>query len=119
MQSLWFAQSFRQGMSEKLNTTRNSGQGNRINNVETAGTTEQNTHSENQNVNYINYNEQFNSDHDSSDDNYVETVENVSTMPIALQYMTITNGNTDCQLLLDSSILLVVVLLSICHSPGK
>ena len=69
--------------------------------MENAEISEQNTHSENQNVNYINYNEQFHSDYDSLDDNYVATVENVSTPPIALQNMTITNGNTDCHLLLD------------------
>ena len=50
----------------KNNTTQNSRQGNRINNVKTAETTKRNTHSENQNVIYINYNEQFNSDYDSS-----------------------------------------------------
>ena len=87
---------------KKLNPTRNPQQSNRINKVETAETTEQITNSENQNVNYINYNEQFNSDYDSSDDNYVATVENVSTLPTALQNMTITIGNTDCYLLLDS-----------------
>ena len=77
-------------------------QNNRINNVETVETADQNTSQENQNINYINYNEQFNSDYDSSDDNYVATVENVSSQPIALQNMTITIGNTDCHLLLDS-----------------
>ena len=87
---------------KKLNTTRNSRQGNRIHNVETVETTEQITNSENRNVNYINYNEQFNSDYDSSDDNNVATVENVSTPPTALQNMTIKIGNTDCHLLLDS-----------------
>ena len=87
---------------KKLNTARNSRQGNRINNVETVETTEQITHSEYQNVNYKNYDEQFNSDYDSSDDNYNATVENVSTPVIALQNMTITIGNTDCHLLLNS-----------------
>ena len=87
---------------KKLNNTRNSRQGNCINNVETAATTDQNTKLENQNVNYINYNEQFNPDYDSLEDNYVATVENVSTLPTALQIMTITIGNTDCHLLLDS-----------------
>ena len=85
-----------------LNNTRNSRQDNCINNVETAASTEQNTHSENQKVNYINYNEQFYSDYDSSDDNYVATVESIKTPPIALQNMTITIRNTDCHLLLDS-----------------
>ena len=86
-----------------LNNARNSRQNNRINNVEIAETTDQNTGQENQNVNYINYNEQFISDYDSSDDNYVATVENVRSSPIALQNMTITIGNTDCHLLLDFS----------------
>ena len=87
---------------KKLNNTRNSRQNNLINNAETAETTDQNTSQENQNVIYINYNEQFNSDYDSSDDNYVETVENVRSPPIAWQNMTISIGNTDCHLLLDS-----------------
>ena len=86
----------------KLNNARNSRQNNRINNVETAETTDQSTSQETQNVNYINYNEQFISDYDSSDDNYVPTVENVRSPPIALQNMMITIGNTDCHLLLDS-----------------
>ena len=87
---------------KKLNNTENSRQDSRINIVETAETAEQNTHSENQNVNYINYNERFNSDYDSSGDNYVAAIENISTPPIVLQNMTITIGNTDCHLLLDS-----------------
>ena len=87
---------------KKLNNTQNSRQDNRINNVETAETTDQNTHSENQNVDYINYNEQFNSDYCSSDDNYVAIVESIKTPPIAMQNMTITIGNLDCHLLLDS-----------------
>ena len=87
---------------KKLNNTRNSRPDNRINNVETAETTEQITHSEHQNVNYINYYEQLNSDYDFSDDNYVATVENISTPSIALQNMTITIGNTDCHFLLGS-----------------
>ena len=87
---------------KKLNNARNSRQNNRINNVETAETTDQNTSQENQNVNYINYNEQFISDYDSSNDNYVATVENVRSLPIALQNMTITIGNIECNLLLDS-----------------
>ena len=87
---------------KKLNTTRNSRHGNRIINVKTAETTEQNPNSENRSINYINYNEQFNSDYYSSDDNYVATLENVSTPHIALQNMTITIGNTDCHLFFDS-----------------
>ena len=86
---------------KKLNNTRISRQNNRINNVETATPTEQNTHSENENVNYINCNEQFNFDYDSSDDNYVATVESINTPPIALQNMMITIGNIGCHLLLD------------------
>ena len=87
---------------KKLITRQNFRQGNHINNVETADTTEQNTNSENQIVIYINYNEQYNSDYDSSDNNYVATVETVSTPPIPLQNMTITIGNTGCHFLLDS-----------------
>ena len=87
---------------KKLKNARNSRQNNRIKNVETAESTNQNTSQENQNVNYINFNEQFNSDYDSSDDNYVATVENVRSPPIALQSMTITIGNTDCHLLRNS-----------------
>ena len=87
---------------KKLNNTRNSCQDNRITNLEIAETTEQKTHSENQKVNYTNYNEQFNSDYDSLGNNYLATVENISTPPIALQNMTITIVNTDCHLHLDS-----------------
>ena len=87
---------------KKFNSARNSRQNNRINNVQTAETADQNTSQENQNVKYINYNKQFHSNYDSSDDNYVATVENVRSPPIALQNMTITIGNTDCHLLLDS-----------------
>ena len=87
---------------KRLNITRNFHQDNRINNVETATPTEHNTHSENQNVNYINYNEQLNSDYDSSDDNYVAIVESINTPPIALQNMTTSIGNTGCRLFLDS-----------------
>ena len=101
---------------KKLNNAQNSRQNNRINNVETAETTDKNTSQENQNVNYKNYNEQFISDYNSSNDNYVATVENVRSPPIALQNMTITIGNTDCHLPLDS---VAVVRLSICRSPEK
>ena len=87
---------------KKLTNARTSRQNNRINNVETVETTDQNTIQENQNVNYIIYNEQFNSDYESSDGNYVATVENVSSQPMALQNMKITIGNTDCHLILDS-----------------
>ena len=98
---------------KKLNNLGHSRQGNRINNVENAETSEQITHSENQNVNYINYNEQFHSDYDSLDDNYVATVENVDTSSIALQNMTITIGNTDCHLLLDSGSCCTIINMSL------
>ena len=87
---------------KKLNITQKSRQGNRLNNVEIAETTVQNTNSENQNVNCISYKEQFNSDYDSLDDNYVATVENLSKLSIVPENMMITIGNTDCPLLLDS-----------------
>ena len=86
----------------KLNTAPNTQQNNRINNIETAETTDQNSSQESQNVNYINYNEQINSDYDSSDDNYVGNVENVNSPQAALKNMMITIGNTYCELLLDS-----------------
>ena len=84
----------------KLNNARNTQQNNRIINVETAETTNQNSSQESQNVNYINYNEQINSDYDSSDDNYFATVENVSSPQVAPKNITITIGSTDCDLLL-------------------
>ena len=87
----------------KLNNAQNTQQNNRINNVETAETKNQNSSQESQNVNYIIYNEQFNSDYDSSDDNYVATVEDVSSPQVALKNITITIGNTNCDLLLNSS----------------
>ena len=86
----------------KLNNTRNTQQTNRINNVETAETSNQNSSQESQNVNYVNYNEQLNSVYDSSDDNYVATVENISSPNTALKNLSITIGNTNCDLLLDS-----------------
>ena len=87
---------------KNLKTTQNSCQDDRIKNVENSATAKQNTKTENQNVNYINYNEQFNSDYDSSDENYVAMVESLNTPTIALQNMTITIGITNCHLLLDS-----------------
>ena len=86
----------------KLNNARYTQQNNRIINVETTETTNQKSNQESQNVNYINYNEQINSDYDSSDDNYVATVENVSSPQLALKNVSITIGKTDCDLLLDS-----------------
>ena len=80
----------------RLNITRNTQQTNRINTVETAETSNQNSSQENQNVNYINYHEQINSDYDSSDDNYVATVENISSPNIALKNLSLTIGNTNC-----------------------
>ena len=86
----------------KLNTARNTEQKNRINNIETAEISDQNSSQEIPNVNYINYNEQINSDYDSSDDNYVAAVENVNSPQAALKNVMITIGNTNCDLLLDS-----------------
>ena len=88
----------------RLNNTRNTQQTNCINPVETAETSNQNSSQENssQNVNYINYKEQINSDYDSSDDNYVATVENNSSLNLALKNLSLTIGNTNCDLLLDS-----------------
>ena len=96
----------------KLNTARNTQQNNRINNIETVETTDQNSSQESQNVNYINYNEQINSDYDSSDDNYVATVENVNSLQAALKNMMITIGNTDCDLLLDSGCSIIIMSLA-------
>ena len=86
----------------RLNNTRNTQQTNRINTVETAETSNQNSSQESQNVNYIYYNEQINSDYDSSDDNYVATVENMSSPNLALKNLSLKIGNTNCDLLLDS-----------------
>ena len=86
----------------KLNNTRNSQQTNRINNVETVETSNQNSSQESQNVSYTNYNEQLSSDYESSDENYVATVENISSPNIALKNLSITNGKTNCDLFLDS-----------------
>ena len=86
----------------RLNNTRNTQQTNRINTVETAETSNQNSSQESQNVNYINYNEQINSDYGSLDDNYVATVENMSSQNLALKNLSLTIGNTNCDLLLDS-----------------
>ena len=79
-----------------MNNSKNSRQYIRINNVESSETTEQ---SESQHVSFINYNEQYNSEYDTSDDNYVAMEEPLSTSPTAQQNMTITFGNTDCHLL--------------------
>ena len=87
-------------MSEKLNDPKNSRQGTRVSKVENSETTEQ---LESQNVNFINFNEQYNSEYDSSDDSYVAMVENLNIPQIALQNITITIGNTNRHLLLDSA----------------
>ena len=87
---------------KKINNARTTQQNNRINNVETAESTDQNSSLESHNVNYINYNEQINSDYDPSDDNYVATVENISSSQVALKNIMITIGNTNCVLLLES-----------------
>ena len=84
------------------NSTRNTQQTNRINNIDTAETSNQNSSQESLNVNYINYNAQINSDYDSSDDNYVATVENTSSLNLTLKNLTLTIGNTNCDLLLNS-----------------
>ena len=86
-------------MSEKKNISKNFQQSKRINNVQNLENTEE---SENQNLNFINYNEQYNSEYDSSDDNYFAIREHINPNPIALQSMTITIGNTNCHLLLNS-----------------
>ena len=86
----------------RLNTTRNTQQTNRINTVDTAETSNQNSSHESLNVNYINYNEQINSDYDSLDDNYVARVKNMSSPNLALKNLSLTIGNTNCDLLLDS-----------------
>ena len=65
---------------KKLNNTKKSRQDTRIKNVESSDNAEQ---LENQIVNFINKNEQYNSEYDSSDDNYVAMVENFNTPPIA------------------------------------
>ena len=83
----------------KKNISKNSQQSKRINNVQNLENTEQ---LENQNLNFINYNEQYNSEYDSSDDNYVAIIEHINPTPIALQNMTIIIGNTDRHLLLNS-----------------
>ena len=84
---------------KKLNNSKHSQQGTRINNLENSEATEK---SEGQNVNFINYNEQYNTEYDFLDDNYVAMVVPLNSTPIALQNLTITTGNTDCYLLLDS-----------------
>ena len=60
-----------------------------INNIETVETTDQISSQESQNVNYINYNEQINSDYDSLDENYVATVESVNSSQAELKNMMI------------------------------
>ena len=120
MQSLWSTQPFRKSISKKkVNNTRNYRQDNCINNVEISETAEQNTQSENQNVNYINHNEHFSSDYGSSDGNYVAMVENFNTPPIALQNMTITIGNADCHLLLDFGSGCTIINMSLANEQGN
>ena len=57
---------------------------------------------ESQNLNFKNYNEQYYSEYDSSDDNYVAIAENLNTTPVVLQKITIKIGNKDFHLLLGS-----------------
>ena len=87
-------------MSEKKqnNCCKNTQQGKRINNIKNSEYTEQ---SDNQDVS-VNKNEKFNSEYDSYDDNYIAMVEHINQIPIAMQNMTITNGNKDCNCLLAS-----------------
>ena len=63
---------------------------------------EQKVGPENENIDFIIYNEQFNSEYDSSNDNFAALVENLNTPPIALQNKTIKIGNMECHLLPDS-----------------
>ena len=79
----------------RLNSTRNTQQTNLINIIDTAETSNQNSSQESLSVNYINYNAQINSDYDSSDDNYVATVENMSSPNLTLKNLTLTIGNTN------------------------
>ena len=61
----------------------------------------------------MNHNEQFNSEYECSDKNFVANVENLNTPPIALQNKTITIGNTDCHLLLNSGIGCTIINMSL------
>ena len=97
----------------RLITTRNTQQTNRINTVDTAETSNQNSSQESLNVNYINYNEQINSDYDSSDDNYVATIENMSSPNLTLKNLSLTIGNTNCDLLLDSGSGCTIIIMSL------
>ena len=72
-------------LRKKLNNSKNSQQSTCINNVGKSETTEQ---SGSQNVILINYNEQYNFEYDSSDDNCVAMVEPPNSTKIALQNMT-------------------------------
>ena len=53
-------------------------------------------------MNFKHHNEQYNSEYDWSDDNYVAMIEHINHTPIGLQNITITIGNIDCHFLLDS-----------------
>ena len=81
-----------------MNNPKNSRHYTRINNVEFSETIEQ---PENKNVNFINYNEQYNFEYDSSEDNYSAMVKTLNTFQMALQIKTLTIDKTDCHLLLD------------------
>ena len=59
--------------------------------------------SDNQNVNFINYNEQYIFEYGSSDDKYIAMIEQNKPNTIESQNMKQTFGNTDCNLLLDSA----------------
>ena len=62
-------------VGKQHNNSKNT-QNKRINNFENSENTDQ---SDNQNENFINYNEQYNSEHDSSDDNYIAMDDNYIT----------------------------------------
>ena len=84
---------------KKRNTNRNTQQGNRINNIENLKNP---VNPDNQNVNFINYNKQYDFHFDFSDDNYVALLKQNISNAIAPQNMNIITGNTECNLLLDS-----------------
>ena len=66
---------------KKLNNSKNSPQDTRLNRVKNAEATER---PERKNINFINCNEQYNSEYETSDDNYVAIVETVNPSSIAL-----------------------------------
>ena len=109
---------------KKLNNSKNSRQDAPINHVEISETTEQ---PEIQNVYFTNYNEQYNFEYESSDDNYLAIVETLTTSSIALQNITITIGKMDCHSLLDSGSGCTIInksisnkiMLTVCKQDGQ